>query len=433
MQLNAAQRRAAGLHARKEVSRSGLAQGHFKRTPADALATLREVEEGRIPALLRLKHERMAASPFSFFRGSAPAMAADLAAQPHTGLIAQMCGDAHVSNLGAFAAPDGNLAFDINDFDESLPGPFEWDIKRLLTSLLLAAREAGIRRGAREEAALHLAATYRQHVAQFAAMPILDASRWQIHRLGKLAPMPAIFAQAERSTAARSLDGLTKTVTKGARRFKTTPPLLTPVKGKERDEVLASLIPYARTLQPERQHFLSLYEPVDVAFKVVGTGSVGLRDYCVYFEGTYGAKSDPLFLQIKEEAPSVYAPYLPKAAERWSHNGQRAMDGQRAMQLTSDALLGFTSIAGRDYLVRQLNDHKASLDLTTLTAKGLMGYADVCGELFARGHARSGDAVAIAAYMGNSARFDEALLQFAHAYADRTEQYYEAFVKQSKH
>jgi uncharacterized protein (DUF2252 family) len=432
VQLTTAERRALGLAARKEVSRKGLAKCQLKGPLGDALGLLRAVEKDRIAALLRLKHQRMAASPFGFFRGAAPVMAADLATQPHTGLIAQMCGDAHVSNLGAFAAPDGNLAFDINDFDESLPGPFEWDLKRLVSSLLLAAREAGIRRSDREEAALHLAATYRRHMLQFATMPILEASRWQIHRLGKVPPMPAIFAQAERSTPARSLDGLTEAVAKGQRRFKTTPPVLTPLKGKERDEVFASLIPYARTLQPERQHFLALYKPVDVAFKVVGTGSVGLRDYCIYFEGTYGAKSDPLFLQIKEEAPSVYAPYLPKAAERWSHNGQRAMDGQRAMQLTSDAFLGFTSIAGRDYLVRQLNDHKASLDLTTLTARSLMGYADVCGELFARGHARSGDAVAMAAYMGDSGRFDEALLGFAHAYADRTEQYYEAFVKLRK-
>jgi uncharacterized protein (DUF2252 family) len=430
VQLTAVQRRAAGLTARKEVPRKGLAQCQLKSSPDDCLDLLRAVEKDRIASLLRLKHERMAASPFGFFRGAAPVMAADLATQPTTGLIAQMCGDAHVSNLGAFAAPEGNLAFDINDFDESLAGPFEWDLKRLATSLLLAAREAGIRRGAREEAALHLLAAYRRHMAQFAALPILQAARWQIHRLGKVAPMPAIFAQAERSTPARSLDALTEG--KRVRRFKTMPPLLTPVKGKEKEAVLAALTPYARTLQPERQHLLSLYQPVDVAFKVVGTGSVGLRDYCVYFEGTYGAKSDPLFLQIKEEAASVYAPYLPKAAERWSHNGQRAMDGQRAMQLNSDAFLGFTSIAGRDYLVRQLNDHKASLDLTTLTAKGLMGYADICGELFARGHARSGDAVAMAAYMGESERFDEALLAFAHAYADRTEQYYEAFVKLRK-
>jgi uncharacterized protein (DUF2252 family) len=257
--------------------------------------------------------------------------------------------------------------------------------------------------------------------------------------------MPAIFEQAERSTPDKTLEGLTvvrsanspstrATLRKhGEQRiFKTDdckPHLLRRVTGKEAAAVIDSLGPYARTLQPERCHFLDQYRPIDVGFKVVGTGSVGLRDYIVYLEGTHNTKSDPLFLQIKEEQSSAYAPYLPEGSQH-THNGQRAMDGQRAMQLTSDPFLGYTTIDSRDYLVRQLNDHKASLDLTTLTAESLLAYADLCGELFARGHARAGDPVAIAAYLGNSPRFDEAILTFAHLYADQTEAYWATFRKE---
>jgi uncharacterized protein (DUF2252 family) len=193
------------------------------------------------------------------------------------------------------------------------------------------------------------------------------------------------------------------------------------LEAKEAATVLAALGPYARTLQPERRHFLEQYVPQDVAFKVVGTGSVGLRDYVIYFEGVSRPHgTDPLFLQIKEESASAYAPYLPEGSSH-SHQGHRVMDGQRAMQLTSDPFLGYTTIGGRDFLVRQLNDHKASLNLQALNADSLLGYADVCGELFARGHARAGDPVAIAAYLGTSDRFDRAIHSFAVAYADKTE------------
>jgi uncharacterized protein (DUF2252 family) len=206
------------------------------------------------------------------------------------------------------------------------------------------------------------------------------------------------------------------------RRFRSQRPLLEPIGGVDARKVLASLNQYRKTLQPERQHFLSQYTPVDVGFKVVGTGSVGLRDFIVYLEGhARPAHSDPLFIQIKEEPASAYARYIPNGAAAWSNQGHRVMDGQRAMQLTSDPFLGYTTIDNRDYLVRQLNDHKAALDLETLTAANLHGYADLCGELLARGHARSGDSVSIYAYVGASTRFDEAILGFARLYADKTE------------
>jgi uncharacterized protein (DUF2252 family) len=439
--LTPAQRTALGLAARKQLARSAHAEIHLHRAAKkhDPLALLRASESDRIPALVAVKHQRMAASPFGFYRGAVPIMAADLAARPDTGLIAQLCGDAHIANLGAFADATGRLTFDINDFDESLRGPFEFDVKRLATSLILGGRVAGIKMPARHKAVLHLLARYRELMHTFAAMPVLELARYQIHRLAKTGPIPAILAQAQRSTPDKTLSSLTEPNKSGSRNFRTDdckPHLLQRITGKEAASVIDSLGPYSRTLQPERRHFLAQYEVIDVGFKVVGTGSVGLRDYIVYLEGTHntpkkGSQSDPLFLQIKEEPASAYAPYLPKGSQH-THQGHRVMDGQRAMQLTSDPFLGYTTIADpngtpRDYLVRQLNDHKASLDIETLDADTLLGYADLCGELFARGHARSGDPVAIAAYLGNSPRFDEAILAFAHNYADQTERYWSLF------
>jgi uncharacterized protein (DUF2252 family) len=428
--LTNADRHALGLRARKQLARS--AHGKFSEAACkhSPLALLHEAERGRIPRLVKIKHQRMAASAFGFFRGAVPIMAVDLACHPNTGITTQLCGDAHVLNLGAYAAADGHLAFDINDFDESLRGPFEFDVKRLATSLILAGREAGVKRSARHQAVLHFTEQYRRMMHTFAAMPVLELARYQIHRLASTEPMPEIMEQAERSTPQKTLKSLTEPAATGnagnagadaTRVFRSNPPVLTRLSEKEAALVLASLGPYARTLQPERRHFLEQYVAQDVAFKVVGTGSVGLRDYCVYLEGVSRPHgTDPLFLQIKEEPASAYAPYLPEGSMH-SHQGHRVMDGQRAMQLTSDPFLGYTTIEGRDYLVRQLNDHKASLDLESLSAGSLLGYADLCGELFARGHARAGDPVSIAAYLGASDRFDRAILTFAHAYADKTE------------
>ena len=419
---------------------------------------------GRVARLVPIKYQRMSASPFGFFRGAVPIMAADLACHPHTDLTTQLCGGAHVENLGAFASLDNRLVFDLNDFDETIRGPFEWDIKRLATSLILAGREAGIRRSDRAEAIATFMRRYRRSMRRFSNMPVLEIARWQIHRLAQIGPMPSIFAQAERSTPLRLLEKLTEPVdgaganpaaTKTAanksgakktsaknsadtpvgepehisrrtRRFRSQPPFLERVTGADARKILAALNQYSKTLQPERQHFLGQYTPVDVAFKVVGTGSVGLRDYIVYLEGhSRPAHSDPLFLQIKEEPGSAYARYIPDGAAAWRQQGHRVMDGQRAMQLTSDPFLGYTTIDNRDYLVRQLNDHKAGLDLQTLTAENLHGYADLCGELLARGHARAGDPVSTYSYLGASARFDDAILTFAHSYADKTERDWE--------
>ena len=428
--LSHAERRAAGIQARKQLARSAQSKFSERTRTIDPLTTLRNAQAGRIPELVAIKWQRMAASPFGFFRGAACIMAADLAAHPNSGITTQLCGDAHVLNLGAFSSPDGRLVFDINDFDETIAGPFEWDVKRLATSLLLAGREAGIRRVARRRAVEVFAESYRRSMQQFAAMPVLELARFQVHRLRQLAPIARVLQNAERSTPQRLV---AKLIDRG--RFRDQKPLLFPLSESESEQVLDSLNAYIETLQPERRHFLAQYRPVAVGFKVVGTGSVGLRDYCIYFESSKHPEHgrDPLFLQVKEEPASAYAPYLPKAAEVYTHQGHRVMDGQRALQLTSDPFLGYTSMEGRDYLVRQLNDHKAGLDIATLCAADLRTYAELCGELFARGHARSGDPVQIAAYLGASCRFDTALVEFARAYADQTEKDHKLFVRWFKH
>ncbi len=409
--------RAEGIQQRKKLPRADLRAWNPGQREQDPLDLLNRSLHGRLPRLHALKTEHMCASPFGFFRGAVPVMAYDLSLSPHTGIVSQLCGDAHVQNFGAYAGLDGELIFDINDFDETLRGPFEWDVKRMATSILLAGQSAGIRSdGCRESAAVFLDA-YCGLMKRFATMPILAVARYQVHRLRRVAPVSRILLKAERETPALSLQRLTKAKGKG-RVFRSDPPLLKPLSGTEEQTVLASLTPYAKTLLPERQHFFAKFHPVAVAFKVVGTGSIGLRDYCVLLEGNGSA--DPLFLQIKQEAPSAYAPYLPKSAVSTPNDGQRTADGQRAMQLQSDPLLGWTKMEGRSYLVRQLNDHKASIDMTKLQPQELAAYSELCGELLARGHARSGDARVVAGYLGNGKRFQEAIADFAAKYANQT-------------
>jgi uncharacterized protein (DUF2252 family) len=359
-------------------------------------------------------------------------MAADLSVLPSTGIVSQLCGDAHVRNLGAYAAPDGRLVFDINDFDETIRGPFEWDLKRMVASLVLAGRESGHKDSSAQQAVIHCIQCYSTQMRAFAKMPALEVNRFQVHRLGLVEPVHAALTKAERATPQHALEQLTEpaSTTPGAlRRFKEVKPTLTRVTGTQTRAVIASLAPYRAMLEPQRQHLLSFYRPVDVAFKVVGTGSVGLRDYCIYFEGN--SSTDPLFLQIKEETTSAYAPYLPDAHPA-PHNGQRVAEGQRAMQMQSDPFLGWTHIGNRQYLVRQLNDHKGSIELTDLQGSGLAAYAEVCGELLARGHARSGDPLVIAGYLGSGNKFAEALAKFGSLYADQTEKDWEDLKRSGK-
>lgn len=416
----AKERRALGQARRRQVHRQDHAHWDAKLRQHDPLMLIEESMRGRVPGLVGLKYERMLASPFGFFRGAAAVMAADLALLPHTGIVNQICGDAHVRNLGAFAAPDGRLLFDINDFDETIRGPFEWDLKRLATSLVLAARETNGKGNVTKQAdaaVLAFVASYRKLIETLSRMPVLEVARYQVHRLQRITPVSDALLKAERATPLHTLDALTVVRRKG-RCFREDPPVLRRLKPQQARAVLASLKTYRESLQPERQHFLAQYRPLDVAFKVVGTGSVGLRDYLVYLEGN--GERDPLFLQVKEEPGSAYAPYLP-AMPVGGHHGRKVAEGQRAMQFQSDPFLGWTTIANRDYLVRQLNDHKGSIEIEDLQGQGLIDYASICGELLARGHSRAGDACLIAGYLGTGAKFATALARFADAYADQSE------------
>ena len=357
-----------------------------------------------------------------------PIMAYDLSLTPHSGEMTQLCGDAHVQNLGAYAGIDGRLIFDINDFDETMVGPFEWDVKRMATSILLAGRDAKIEKSYRRKSARAFVDAYCELMQSLATMPVLQAARYQVRRLDVTPAIARILRQAERATPERLLERLTQKQGEG-RIFRSAPPELRPLDKEEQAPVLASLRTYRDSLLPERRHFLDQYRAIDVAFKVVGTGSVGLRDYCVYMEGN--GPGDPLFLQIKQEVLSAYAPYLGKPAPSVS-NGQRVADGQRAMQLQSDPMLGWTRFGGHTYLVRQLNDHKASLDLTTMSESALQEYATVCGEMLARGHARAGNAKAMSAYCGNAEDFAEEIVSYATSYAKQTIADWKLFVSRQK-
>jgi uncharacterized protein (DUF2252 family) len=449
------ERRALGQARRKQVGRQQHNELKPKARQTSAPELIARSMHGRVPALIQLKYKMMAASPFGYFRGAVAVMAADLSVLPSTGIVCQLCGDAHVRNLGAFAAPDGRLTFDINDFDETIRGPFEWDLKRMAASLVLAGRGSGHKESAAHQAVEKFVARYAAQMRAFARMPSIEVSRFPVRRISQVAPIHDALLKAERATPQHTMEQLTEPVSsmesakevnlvngtgfspykspakskralapeRGylpnlSRRFKQIKPTLTRVTGRQAAAVLAALGPYRQMLEPQRQHLLSLYRPVDVAFKVVGTGSVGLRDYCIYFEGN--GSGDPLFLQIKEEPTSSYAPYLPDAAPP-HHNGQRTAEGQKAMQAQSDPFLGWTHFGGRDYLVRQLNDHKASIELEDLSGGGLEAYAEVCGELLARGHARSGDPLILNGYIGSGDGFAEALAKFGAAYADQTE------------
>ena len=380
-----------------------------------------------MPDLLPIRWGRMLASPFGFFRGNVPLMAWDLAHWPTTGIETQICGDAHVRNLGLFASPTGALVFDINDFDETIRGPWEWDLKRLAVSLVLAGREAGNADAVCKEAVLDLVAEYRMSVDRCAGMSALDLARYTVHRHMRLGPILGALQKAERATPQHSLEKLTREV-RGQRQFRTDH-LVRPVPRAVRGEVLAALERYRTTLQSDRRAFLDRYQPVDVVFKVVGTGSVGTRDYVILCLGSQ--PGDALFLQVKEEPRSAYAPYLKRAVVP-SNQGQRVVDGQRLMQAQSDVFLGWTSIRGRDYLVRQLADHKAAVDPADLRQRGLAEYARRCGEVLGKGHARSGDAALLSGYCGKGTKLDRAVGRFAFAYAEQVESDYALFRKAVK-
>jgi len=415
----------AGKELRARIPRAAHGRWSAVESSTQRLAILDAANAGRLPALLPEKRRRMRASPFAFFRGAAPLMADDLARLRRTNLTVQICGDAHVRNLGAYRAADGAIVFDLNDFDETTAGPWEWDVKRLATSLVLAGREAGETGGRLEESVRVFVASYRWHLGEFAAMRFTALARYLIARRGDTPVLDDIVREAKRITPARNLRRLT-IEHRGRFRFHDTPPDLKHVSRRTAAGVLRGLTAYREALPASPRETFSRYRPADVAFKLVGTGSVGTRDYVVLAFGN--GVADPLFLQVKQAVPSCYAPYL-RAAPRDTHHGRRVADGQQRMQTLSDPLLGYTRVEGRDYLVRQLADHKAALAPTELNRRTLVEYAALCGEVLAKGHARTGDAAVLSGYVGRSNQLDDAIAAFATAYADQTVKDYRAFCR----
>src|SRR5262245_61996297 len=418
------ERYAAGQRLRQRLPRQAQATWTVV-TPGtrDRLRPIYEVNQDRLPRLLPEKYRRMRASPFAFFRGAAALMGADLARMPRTGVPVQICGDAHVRNLGAYAALDGRLVFDLNDFDETITGPWEWDVKRLATSLILAAEESGQSNARCEESVRLFVRSYRTHLKMFATMRFARLARYLIARQRRNPLLDEIFGQAERVTPMRNLKKLT--IVRGGRvHFHDRPPLLEHVSARLAADVISALGDYAATLNASRRRTFERYRPVDVAFKLVGTGSVGTRDYIVPLFGN--GPADPLFMQVKQELPSCYAPYLPRSTSA-RHHGRRVAEGQQMMQTLSDPFLGYTSCGQHEYLVRQLADHKAALNPTELDRRTLPEYAILCGEVLAKGHARTGDAALLAGYAGNSQKLDRAIAAFAVAYADQVRADYRLF------
>ena len=397
----------------------------------------------------------MLVSAFTFYRGAALPMAADLATTPASGLRVQLCGDAHLSNFGAFASPERRLVFDVNDFDETLPGPFEWDVKRLAASLTVAGRDNGFPAKARRKIALAAAEGYRTAMLAFAGQPLLDV--WYAHvdieqaigefrsqiKAKRYKAAEKLLAKAHTSDSTKALGKLT-TVTEGRRRIISDPPMIVPAEEVFADvqadaiytEIRTVLGTYRQTLQSDRRHLLEQFTLVQVARKVVGVGSVGTRAWIVLMDAADGA--EPLFLQAKEAQPSVLAEYAGRSP--YLNQGERVVAGQHLMQAESDIFLGWTVASGpdkvdRDFYVRQLKDWKFSFPVEAMVPSGMTVYARLCGWTLARAHARSGDRIALAAYLGGSAKFDQAIADFAETYADQNDRDYAAFqaaVKEGK-
>jgi uncharacterized protein (DUF2252 family) len=420
--LTRAQAEKYGLAQRNRCSRSEL--GELARRRFDPIQVLRAACEGHVSRLLPIKFERMSDSPFTFFRGAVELMAADLGGGKRTGIEVQICGDAHLKNFGFFATPGAEIVLDVNDFDQTTRGPWEWDVKRCAASILLAGRVAGDNEGLCKEATRLFLDEYSAWIRSFADMAALDVARHHAMRNKRDPVIRGALKEAERSTPLANLKKLTKGSAKRGYRFVQKKNLIWEISGAEKKAVLAALPAYRDTLATGHPMILDRYLPVDVGFKVVGTGSVGTRDYVVLLFGSDAR--DPLFLQIKEAMPSAYAPYY-KDNTAPAHQGRRVVQGQRALQVLSDLLLGWCSIDGRDYLVRQLSDHKGSIEPEALTGRRLVEYSRVCAELLAKGHARSGEPAVLAAYLGQAGKAERALLQFAVKYADQTEEDYRTF------
>ncbi len=434
------ERAAEGKAARSVARRSAHGKWAPPANRRDPVAIIEAQDARRVPDLVPIRHGRMATSPFTFYRGAAAVMAADLATTPTSGLRVQTCGDAHLSNFGAFAAPDRRLVFDLNDFDETLPGPWEWDVKRLAASFALAGRDRGFKRSERSAVLLASVRSYREAMRSFAGEGDLavwyerldveeNFGRVEAADPGSVKRFERGIAKARTKDSVRAMERLTETVD-GEIRIVSQPPLIVPIedlvpaaRATEFEGVLRDVLAsYRATLPGDRQHLFDGYEFRRMARKVVGVGSVGTRAWVVLLTGR--DDQDPLFLQAKEAEASVLEPYA--GSSHFRNHGRRVVEGQRLMQAASDIFLGWCMATGidgrdRDFYVRQLWDWKRSVELDNLGPIGLEIYAEVCGWTLARAHARSGDRVAIAAYLGAGDGFDRAVCRFAEAYADQSE------------
>lgn len=438
-----------GKQAREQVPRSSLADW----TPVadrDAVAALLTQQEAdRVPTLVPIRHERMMTSSFAFYRGSAVIQATDLASMPQSGLMVQCCGDAHLANFGGYAAPDRDLVFDINDFDETNQGPFEWDVKRLAASFVLASRSTDPDLAKTGKLVRHLSRTYRASMAEFASMRVLDVWYSRIDATGLVAQMrrdmdrdavKKFDKNVSRAMKKNSLKAFSKLTedSKDGRRIISDPPMLMPF----RDLVDAETLPrqhewmdnlferYAATLEPHRRRLFHDYRAVDAARKVVGVGSVGTRSWIAFLVGR--DDGDPLFLQVKEANRSVLEPHTESSA--YPNHGERVVEGQRLLQASSDILLGWFAAEDfdgveRHFYVRQLWDGKLSPDYEAMGPRELEVFAELCGRTLARGHARSGDPVAISSYLGKSDTFDRAIARYAMAYADQNDLDFEVMAR----
>ena len=444
-QLSRADRAARGKDARAVAPLESHAEFRPGRS-RDPVGLLLGQAGSRVPELVPVRHGRMLVSAFTFYRGAALPMAADLAGTPASGLRVQLCGDAHLSNFGAFASPGRRLVFDVNDFDETLPGPFEWDVKRLAASFAVAGRDNGFAAKDRRKIALAAAEGYRTAMREFAGQPFLEV--WYAHldiepalsqfrsqvKAKRLKAFEKLMAKAHTADSTKALGKLT-TVVDGRRRIISTPPTIIPVEEVFADvqadaiyeQIRGVLGKYRRSLQSDRRHLLEQFTLVQVARKVVGVGSVGTRAWILLMDAGDGI--EPLFLQAKEAQPSVLAEYCGRS--RYNNQGERVVAGQHLMQAQSDIFLGWTRITGpdgidRDFYVRQLKDWKFSVPIEMMLPEGMTLYARLCGWTLARAHARSGDRIALAAYLGDSAKFDQAIADFAETYADQNEHDYAA-------
>jgi len=428
-----AERRASGKAARQRAPRGPLGYWGEEDRGHDALKTILAQNQIRVPQLIPLRHQRMAASPWNYYRGAAAVMAGDLASRPDSGLRVQLCGDAHVLNFGLWATPERNLSFDLRDFDETLPGPFEWDVKRFAASLVVAARESGVSPARAAAAVTAGVEAYGQRMHWYATMPELDIWYDSMHvdnLIGYFEPADRgrVSIHIEKKRTRRTSRGAFAKLTMmadGRPRITEEPPIRVRVGDDEQDHLVDRLLAgYRMTLPEDRRSLFDRFTVVDIVRQVVGVGSVGMRVYLVLLEGRTGA--DPLFLQVKQAGPSAYEAHTQPSRHRG--HGERVISGKRLIQSASDIFAGWGSFRGRDYYVRQFRDMKI-IPATDLIAPRLVQFATASGETLARAHARTGDPMAIDAYIGKAAKFAAAIGRFAELYADQNERDHAQLVK----